>query len=69
MAGQARNLNSQAQSTLDVDRAPTAAEIRFDEASARFLNAHRKERRVMTPADYADPLILKKSHVPNGGLA
>lgn len=47
----------------------TIEEIRFDAASAAFLNAHRKERRVITPADYGDPTILKKSHVPNRGLA
>jgi len=52
-----------------LERAPSAASIRFDEASARFLNAHRRERRTMTAADYGDPLILKKTHVPNGGLA
>lgn len=50
-------------------RVLTIDEIRFDRASAAFLNAHRKERRVITPADYGDPMILKKSHVPNRGLA
>ena len=50
-------------------RVLTIDEIRFDAASAAFLNAHRKERRVITPADYGNPMILKKSHVPNHGLA
>jgi hypothetical protein len=50
-------------------RVLTIDEIRFDAASAAFLNAHRKERRVITPADYNDPMILKKSHMPNRGLA
>ena len=47
----------------------TIDEIRFDAASAAFLNAHRKEHRVITDADYGDPMILKKSYVPNRGLA
>ncbi|HET6614938.1 MAG TPA: hypothetical protein VFH62_03535 [Dehalococcoidia bacterium] len=50
-------------------RVLTIDEIRFDAASAAFLNALRKERRVITPADYGNPMILKKSHVPNLGLA
>jgi hypothetical protein len=47
----------------------TVEQIRFDPASAAFLNTLRKERRIITPADYGDPSILKKSHVPNHGLA
>lgn len=54
---------------VSLERTHTAETIRFDEASARFLNAHRRERRTMTAADFADPSILKKTHVPNGGLA
>jgi len=52
-----------------VEIAHTAETIRFDEASARFLNAHRREHRLITAADFGDPSILKKTHVPNGGLA
>jgi hypothetical protein len=47
----------------------TEEAIRFDEASARFLNEHRRERRTITVADYGNPMILKKTHVPDPGLA
>jgi hypothetical protein len=42
-----------------IDRAPTAEEIRYDPASAEFLNELRKEHTVFEPEDYRDPNVMK----------
>ena len=46
--------------------APSAEEIRYDRASAAFLDEHRKENKTIEPAEYGDPDVAKTAGPTQG---
>jgi hypothetical protein len=46
--------------------APSEEEIRYDEASAEFLQAHRTENKTIEPNEYGDPNVAKRAGPTQG---